>query len=160
VLDDALVRVHSAKRRADLQTWVARFAQLSKLRHRVARGLCRKNILREDEDKVLLIFKRKIYPERDPSIEREIIARLERAIFRGGSEVEPRTLALVALGQATGLLKNAFDKKRLKRAKDNIERLVSDQAIGIASKAAVEAMQAVVIAASIASVSASSAVIT
>ena len=151
VLNEALDRVRDAKRRANPQVWVSRFVQMRQLKHRIARGLCRKNILREDEDRILLIFKRKIYPERDPGPEREIIARLERAVFRGG-EVDDRTRALLAICHHTRLLTNIFDKKRLKRAEGRIEHLISGDVGGMAAREAVQALQAAVIAATAATV--------
>ena len=61
LLDECLERLSSAKRRAGLQSWVSRFASLKNLKHRVAEQLCRLGVLRADEDKVLLLFTRKIY---------------------------------------------------------------------------------------------------
>ncbi len=63
VIDECLDKIASAKRRASLQTWLHRFWHVKKLHHRVAGGLCDRGILRANEDKVLLIFRRKIYPE-------------------------------------------------------------------------------------------------
>jgi len=76
LIDQCLEKVSSAKRRAVLQTWVSRFAGVKNLKHRVAQQLYRRGILRADEDKVLLIFTRKIYPEVNPEPEKELIERL------------------------------------------------------------------------------------
>ncbi|MCK5407430.1 MAG: GPP34 family phosphoprotein, partial [Candidatus Krumholzibacteria bacterium] len=81
VIDECIQKVKTAKRRAQLQAWVSRFAGVKNAKHRVAEKLCRRGILRADEDKVLMIFSRKIYPEIDPEPEREIIDRLSDAIF-------------------------------------------------------------------------------
>ena len=81
LVDECLEKISSAKRRTVLQTWVSRFAGVKSLKHRVAQELCRRGILRADEDKVLLIFTRKIYPEVNPEPERKLIERLRRAIF-------------------------------------------------------------------------------
>ena len=82
VLDDCLERVVTAKRRARASTWVQRFANMKRLRHRVAAGLCRQGILRDDEDKVLLFFTRKVYPTIDPRPERDLLDRLRNEIGR------------------------------------------------------------------------------
>jgi len=113
VIDECLEKVAAAKRRASPQTWVSRFASLKGLRDRVAQRLCNRGILRMDEKKVLLVFTRKIYPEMDPRPERELVGRLEKAIFTDTAQVAPRTVVLVSLADATGLLKVAFDKKKL-----------------------------------------------
>jgi len=146
VLDECLRRIDDSKKRQQLRTWVARFAQTKKLKDRVAGELCNRGILRADQDKVLFVFTRRIYPELDPRPEREIVERLKKAIFGAGS-VDPRTVTLIAIAQRTNLLKNAFEKKRLKERKERIERITSGSAVGAAAKEAVEAAQAAVIAA-------------
>ena len=79
LIDECLEKIFVAKRRAVLQTWVSRFAGIKNLKNRVAQQLCRRGILRADEDKVLLIFTRKIYPEINPEPERELIQRMRYA---------------------------------------------------------------------------------
>ena len=167
LLDECLQRVRDHKKRQQLQTWVSRFANTKRLKHRVAEDLCRQKILRVDEDKILGIFKRTIYPEFDPRSERAIISRLEKAIFSDG-QVDPRTIALVAIAQAANLLKNAFEKKRLKERKDRIKKItngdVEGNSAGVAAKEAIQAAQAaqaaaamtVIIAASVATSAGSS----
>ena len=144
VLDECLKRVKTAKRRASLKTWVQRFSDMSKLRHRVAGGLCKRGILRADEDKILLIFTRKIYPERDPRPERLIIERLRKAIFTEARDLDPRTAVLLSLAESGNLLKIPFDKKKLRGRKKRIEQITSGELMGKATKEAVQAAQAAV----------------
>lgn len=141
VLDECLQRVVAAKKRQQLQTWVTRFANMKGLKRRVARGLCRMGVLREDEGTVLKIFRRIIYPEVDPGPERRIVARLEEAVF-GDGPIDPRTMVLVAIAQAGNLLKVHFDKKRLKTRKQRLKDVVAGEAAGSATAQAVAAAQA------------------
>ena len=150
LLDECLEKVKSAKRRASLQTWVGRFAGVKQLRHRVALGLCERGILRADEDTVLLIFKRKVYPELDPKPERELIERLRQAVFTYTNELDPHTVVLAALANGSGILKVVFDKKKLKARKKRLEQLTKGNVAGKATKEAIEAMQAAVVAAMVA----------
>ena len=69
IMDECLETMKAGKRRASLQAWVSRLAGIKGLRHKVARQLCDRGILRADEDKVLFIFTRKIYPEINPVAE-------------------------------------------------------------------------------------------
>jgi len=149
LIDHCLEKICNAKRRASLQTWVSRFASIKNLKHRVARQLCRRGILRAAEDKVLLIFTRKIYPEVNPEPERKLIERLRQAVFTDSRDVEPRTVVLVSLANSTGLLKVVFDKKKLKRRKARIEEIINGEITGKAAKEAIEAMQAAVMVACI-----------
>ena len=147
LLDHCLEKIIAAKRRAALQTWVSRFAGVKNLKHLIAQRLCQRGILRADEDKVLLIFTRKIYPEVNPEPERELIERLRNAIFTDASEVDPRTVVLVSLANAAGLLKIVFDRKLLKTRKKRIEQIVNGEITGKAAQEAIQAMQAAVMAA-------------
>jgi len=141
LLDDCLQRIQACSKRQQLQTWVSRFAHIKDLKHRVARRLCQRGILRESEDKVLLIFKRKIYPEIDPGPERRLLSRLQQAIFSHNS-VDPRTTVLIALAQQVDLLKYVCDRKQLKKRQQRIARIVAGNRAGAATKEAVEAVQA------------------
>jgi Golgi phosphoprotein 3 len=149
VIDECLAKVAGAKRRAQLQTWVSKFANVKNLKHRIARRLAERGILRVDEDKVLGIFSRKVYPEVDPGPERELIARLRAAIFSEGGEVDPRTVVLLSLANSADLLKSVFPRKELKGRKARIEKVINGEMTGKAAKEAIEAMQAAVMVACI-----------
>ena len=130
---------------------------MKKLKHRAAKQLCRRGILRADEKSVLLIFSRKIYPELDPGPEREIVDRVRAAIFTDTTEVDPRTAVLVALGSKSGVLKNVFDKKELKARKDRIETIADAVSTASAVKEVVEGIQVALMVAITASTAASAA---
>ena len=147
VVDECLKKIRDAKRRASLQTWITRFSSLSKLRHRVAGRLCERGILKADEKQLLVIFKRRIYPEIDPVPEQEIIERLRVAIFGDEREVEPRTVVLASLAKAVGLLNPIFGRKELKLRKQRIKDLAQGDLVGKATADAVAAAQAAVAAA-------------
>jgi hypothetical protein len=142
IMDECLRKVVDAKRRAQLRVWVSRFAGVKKLKHKVAKQLCRRGILRSDEDKVLLVFSRKIYPEINPEPEQQILDRLREAIFTDTDQVEPHTAVLLSLAKSTGVLRANFDKKKLKTRKDRIERVINGEMTGKATKEAIDAMKA------------------
>jgi hypothetical protein len=144
VIDECLEKVVNAKNKQQLQTWVSRFSGLKDLKNRVARRLVERGILRADEDKVLLLFTRKLYPEVNPEPERKMIERLREAVFTEAEDIDPRTVVLVSLADSTGLLKVIFDKKELKARKKRIEQVVNGDVSGKATKEAIEAMQAAV----------------
>ncbi len=149
LIDLCLEKIGNAKRRGSLQTWVSRFAGVKNLKNRVAQQLCDRGILRADEDKILLLFTRKIYPEINPEPERRLIERLRDAIFTDSRDVEARTVVLVSLADGTGLLKVAFDKKELKGRKARIKEISNGEITGKAAKEAIEAIQAAVMVACI-----------
>ena len=145
VLDECLEKIASAKRRARLQNWFCRFAQMSRLHHRVAGSLCARGILRANDDTVLLIFKRKVYPELDPLPERKLITRLRNAIFGESRTLDPRTAVLISLADSTRLLPIVFDKKELKARKQRIKQITEGELIGKAAREAIKAAQAAVV---------------
>jgi len=149
VIDECLAKVVEAKKRAQLQTWVSKFGNLKNLKHKVAGQLAKRGILRVDEDKVLGIFKRKLYPEIDPQPERELIDRLRDAIFGDSGEIDPRTVVLLSLANSADILKLVFDRKQLKNRKARIERIVNGELTGKATKEAIQAVQAAVMVACI-----------
>ena len=149
VLDECLHQVATAKRRTRATTWVQRFAATKRLRHRVAEGLCRRGILRDDEDKVLLFFTRRLYPTIDPVPERRLVDRLRTAIFGDSTSLAAEAVVVVALANATGLLPIHFDRKDLRRRKRHLKRITEGSMAGAATQqAVVAAQQAAVVAAS------------
>jgi Golgi phosphoprotein 3 len=149
VLDECLQRMATDKRRRKLSTWVERFSNTSRLKHRVAMGLVDKGILRMEEKSVLLIFSRRVYPEIDPTHERRILERLRDAIASDDGVVDARTTVLIALGHHASLLKANLDRKSLRARRRRIEAIVNGDAVGKATQQAIEAVQAAIMVAAI-----------
>ncbi len=127
-----------------MKTWLSRLSRMKKLKHRVIEQLCTRGILRATEDSILLIFKRKIYPELDPRPEMEIIQKLDAAIFRGKRNLDVRTTVLISLAHGTGLLEANFDRKKIKAKKKHIEAIIEGEAIGKATREVVQAIHAAI----------------
>ena len=141
--------MRTARRRAAPVAWVSRFAHVKKLKHRAAEALCRRGILRADEDKVLLIFSRTTWPTVDPRPERAIVQRLERAIFGDSVGLAPETVVLVSLAHAGGLLKFLFGRKRVKEHEQRIKEIVSGERMGKATREAIQAAHAAMMVATV-----------
>ena len=139
IIDECLERMTSARRPASLRTWVTRLARIKKLRHKVARQLCNRGILRADEDKVAFIFTRKVYPEINPGPEREIVNRVRAAILSGEERLDARTVALIALADGGGLLGEVLGRREVKARKKRIARIVEGEAAGRATRDAIAA---------------------
>lgn len=147
VLDDVLVRIRSAKRRASLNTWVSHVAGISRLQERVAEGLHDRGILRSEEGRVLLFFRRQTWPEQDTAPEAALMHRI-RAAIEGEGEVDARTATTIALAKACDILKLNFERSELKARKKRIEAIVNGNVVGDAAREAIEAVMAVMIATS------------
>lgn len=144
VIDLCLEKMASRKRRTTLKSWVSRLAGLKDLKHAVAKQLCDKGVLQADEDKVLFIFNRRIYPEINPMPEEQIIGRLERAIYTDQREIEPRTVVLVSLANAADLLSKNLGRSQIKPYKKRIKQISNGDLVGSATKEVIAACQAAV----------------
>jgi hypothetical protein len=149
ILDECINKIKSAKHRSKIETWINRFSGIKNLKHRIAEKLCQRGILHNDQDTLLLIFKRTIYPEINPEPEKMIIQNLQAAIFEDTDDIAVRTIVLLSLAKHTNLLQVIFDKKDLKTRKERIDKLINGEISGQATKEAVEAMQAAVMVACI-----------
>ena len=150
VLDEALLKVSGARRRKSAARWVPTFANMKRLRHRIADNLCDRGILKKEDDRVLVLFRRKVYPTRDSRPERELVERMHRAIFGGEREIDDETAVVITLADSTGLLKAHFDKRELKMRRDRLERIAAGDMTGGAAAEAVKAAQQAAVTAAIA----------
>lgn len=141
LMEEALDQVSRSKRRR-ASSWVQRFGSLKRLRHRTARGLCHRGILRTSEGQLLLVFTRKVYPTVDPGPERMLIERLREAVMTDG-EVEPGLGVVLSLAHATGSLRIHFERKQLRSRKARIKSISAGEAFWGGSHPAVAAQQAV-----------------
>ncbi len=164
LLAECLGLVQTAKRRKRASEWVSKFAGLKDLQKRVARGLVSRGVLNEETDKVLGLFTRRTFPARDGGPEAELIARLREAVLTDTDRVEPRTMVVAVIAQATELLPRAIDKKLLKTRKARLKQLAEGEiatGAGVAAAreavAAARAAQAAVLAAVVATTAATTA---
>ena len=149
ITDECLDKMITGKRRASLQTWISRLAGIKQLRHKVARQLCDRKILRADEDKILLLFTRRIYPEIDPVPEKRIVDRLRNAIFTQSGDIDPRTVVLISLAHGAGMLNQTFGRKEIKGRKKRIEKIVNGELTGKATQQVITACQSAAMVAAI-----------
>lgn len=145
LLDEALATIAAAKRRAAPSSWASRFAGMKELKKRLAEPLVRRGVLRLDEDQVLWIFTRKIYPEVDPKPEKALIARLEKAIAGDATNVDPRTVTTIAIANAIGALKVVFPKPFLKERKARLKAIATGDASSKAVQDAIAAVTAMIV---------------
>lgn len=134
IIDECQDTITQASRRARLNNWVSRLAKIPKLKEKVAHRLCDRGIIEAEEEKILFLFPRKIYPEINPEPEREIVRRLGDAIFGRKKHLEPRTVLLVSLAHGADLLKYNLGDQKIKGKKKRIEEIVAGEATGEATR--------------------------
>ena len=148
LIDEWLREMAEREKPRKAADWVGRIANTKELRHRVAVDLVRKGILRADEESVLFIFTRRIYPEVDPGPERDLMDRVDAAVFGDGS-VDARTAVIATLAHHTSILPHLFDRKALKSRKERIEQIAEGDVVVGATADAIESVQAAIMIATI-----------
>jgi hypothetical protein len=144
LLDECLAQIADRKKPMKPAECVMKFATVKRLRHRIADRMVEMGILGQEQDKVLLLFNRTIYPEVDGSPEREITNRIHQAIVGSTMDISARTVVLIALAKHTGLLQHAVEKRKLKENKRQVEKIIAGEVAGVATGEAMEAVQAAV----------------
>lgn len=124
-LDDALVQLVNATRRANPEKWVDRFAEHEELYLRVCRQLCRKKVLDEHEGRVRLVFRRTVYADLDPDVQGEVVGRVRDAVF-GDDPVDVRTALLTTLAGAGDILVAVFEAEKLIPRRERIRSLITE----------------------------------
>jgi Golgi phosphoprotein 3 len=142
IADQVLEMVASAKKTADMTTWLGRVAGLKDLKHQIAEQLVLKGVLQVETHKVMLIFSQRIYPKLDPAPELEIMHRVEHAVFSDDSNLDARTAILVSLAHVTGILDPVFGSKRVTARRDRLDKIAEDWPSAEAARAAIEATRA------------------
>jgi len=149
VIDECLEKMAAAKKPVSLQNWVHKLASIKNLKHKVAQQLCDRRILKADEDKILFLFNRRIYPEINPTPERKIIERMRKAIFSDRRELDARTVVLISLASGSDILRHTFGRKELKPRKARIEKITNGDLTGKATRDVIAACQTALIVAAI-----------
>lgn len=139
LVDEWLQRIAADEKRRSVQHWVGKISSTKDLKGRIARGLARRGVLRVDEGKVLFLFTREVYPEVDPTPERELRERLRSSVLDPSAQPDARTGLLLSLAKGTGLIGLVFEKKERKHHKARIEAIVNGEACGQAARKLVEA---------------------
>lgn len=141
VLDLTYQIIKNAKRRKNLNGWVGKLTDIPKLKEIVAKELCKKGILKEEESKVLWLFRVKRYPELNPKPERQLLKRIENAIFSEREKVDLRTTLLISLTYSSNLLAIPFSNKELKQNKKRIKQIINGELVGKATGEVIQAIQ-------------------
>jgi golgi phosphoprotein 3 len=80
-LDACLLEVAEAKRPANVQTWVSRFASMRDLKARLMERLYMRGLVRKEDRPFLLFFSRTVYPMANPQPRQEIVNPVSAFLF-------------------------------------------------------------------------------
>jgi golgi phosphoprotein 3 len=140
LLDDCMRLVEQAKRPQALSLWVARFAGIKDLKHRVAQRLVEAGILHESEDRVLWVFPRKVYPTAEPGPESQLVRALRQAI-EADDDVDAGLGVVLAVTYHSGILAYVFEKGLLDARRQRIEEVSRQHEVAVATADAIQSAQ-------------------
>lgn len=148
-LDGCLAAIADKGSGKDAKSYVQHIGGKKPLLAPLYEGLVQRGILSEQTVKVLWVFDRTVWPERNPKPERELEARLRMAIAGSGS-VEPRDGAIIAIALHADILRHNFDQDLLKQHKDRIRKIAAGDLLPPnATKDVIEATKTAVMVAAI-----------
>ncbi len=136
--------IERADKSLELQACLTEVSNAGDLMYVAVRQLCQRGIVASEEETVLFIFSRSIYPTLDPAPEQEIIARI-RDVILNDAEPDARTSALISLAHHTDYLSGALNFHERAQHKARIQVVSNGDAAGPAAKQAVEACQMTVL---------------
>ncbi|TFB14242.1 GPP34 family phosphoprotein [Filobacillus milosensis] len=108
--------------------------------------LIERGILKQEEQKVLFVFSKEVYPSENTGKENAIRAKVKEAI-RSDEKIEgERTVVLIGLLHACELAKTLFTKEEYKDVKKKIKHIMKNNPHGKAVSVAIDAMNTAIIA--------------
>ena len=156
LLDKALGILAGAPKNKPVKYWVVRLSSAMKgLKNELLEKLIEKEILVEQENKILWVIPVKRYPAKNAAPENAIRNRI-RNIVLNGQTVDERSSLLISLIHACSLVNEIFEKDERRAAKKRIKEIGENEKVGKAITDTVnEAVMVAVSAAAIASVTTS-----
>lgn len=151
-LDDALNTIACAPRQRSLKSWVNKLGCRSHSQNLLLQELVEMGALTKEKQKVLLVFNTTRWPEANGYYEERLRSEMAQAMFTEGAHVSERIGTTINLANQAHLLKRNFDRDRLREHKKRIKSITSQATFACpATKAAIDAVQAAVVAAAAAS---------
>ncbi len=147
ILDEALAEITSAVRARDPRYWVGKLAtDIKHHRERLAERLVQRGILHHEEHRILGIIPSQRYPTDNPQPAGDVRNHI-RAVVLDGATADTRTVLLISLAKACSLLDSLFSREERKGARQRVEQMTREEAVGKAVTETVASVTAAVIAA-------------
>lgn len=145
-LDLALRHIRDSKKPRSIGYWIKELpSRINHLPERIVDGLVSKGILKQEEHRFLWVFPVQRYPTDDPRAELDVRKRI-RSVVLHGRRPDLRLVLLLSLVKSCNLVREVFKKDEAKHAKERIDYLTKNEPIGKAIAAAVQEVEAAVVA--------------
>jgi len=137
VLDTYLRRIAAARRRAGIGAWLKRWTKERRLPHAIAQQLCKRGVLVHARQRVMGLVSRDIYGQAEPEAQQYVLDKVYHAIFAEETPQDPRTIMLLSLADAAGMLKAVFRTATLKPRRPHIRRVIRGDVVAAAARQAI-----------------------
>lgn len=150
LLADALDRISQSDKRRTAKGWLDKLRkEPAPLKERVVQGLVDRGVLREEERRMLRIFRTTHYPEANPEPERVLRERLS-AVVLGERAPAPRDVLLLSVLQPYDMVKELAPNDRRREAKARAKEIADRGVAGKAVEDAIKEVEAAIMAAIVA----------
>lgn len=139
-IDRAVDQIRASKLPRELKYWIRALATPA-LTATLLNRMAADSVIRSERVRVLWLFRATRYREVNSRVRAELVAGLERAIF-GGTDLDPRTRALVTLVAACRLLDQVVPRERLRDGRRLAKAIAASDTGGQAVSAVIRAVEA------------------
>lgn len=140
-LNMCLELIVASPKEKSMKHWVSKLGNKKDIVKDLAEELVEMGVLHQENSKILGLFNRTVWPEKNGRLERELKSEMARVMFSGALSEDARIGVIIALASHAGLLGYNFDKADLKAHKARIKDLASGKTL--ASKATAEVIQSI-----------------
>ncbi|MBE0477933.1 GPP34 family phosphoprotein [Candidatus Aerophobetes bacterium] len=130
LFDWVLARIARSRETRTVAYWIITLRQESKdIEEQVLERLIHKQILREEEQKILWVFARRRYPMQNDREEKEVKTRI-RSVVLSDDIPDSRDVVLISLIKACYLTNEIFSEEELPKVEKRIEQIARMDLIG------------------------------
>lgn len=130
IFDEVLEEIQKSKKERSVKHWIMKLHQYksSKIKKQTLKQLVEQNILREEEKKILGLFKQKRYFLQKRNVKDDLKRRLEN-LLTYSSKMNAKDLMILSLVNLAQLNKEVFGKEKAKTNEKRIKELTTQENI-------------------------------
>lgn len=141
VLDDVMSSIASSQEAHDARYWVSRLGVWGNKRRQeqLEERLVQRSIVRKEQARRLGILPTNRYPSDDAQPKQELQVRIRETLLRD-AEPTPRTVSLISLARASGILNRLFTHEEWKAMEPRLNAITEGEVLGRAVTQSVAAV--------------------
>lgn len=142
LLDSTLHHICTSEEQKDLRYWVDVIGrETGDIQKSALARLCKKGVLKTEDDLFLWVFKSRRYPTCDGSTERQEVKLRMISLLLSDEIPEPRDIAIIGLADTCKIFEHVLSGPEVKRARARIDQIRNFELIDRVLKSAVEEIE-------------------